>query len=102
MIEHPLFGNLIESEALLPMRTFAANAVRLQRSAACGVEEAGRAVGRQILMVKAQMSENSVPHSTTLQAGAGALGLVRGGALFLSQRRQLVAPPPATRCPQAM
>jgi hypothetical protein len=53
MIEHPLFGNLIESEALLPMRTFAANAVRLQRSAACGVEEAGRAVGRQILMVKA-------------------------------------------------
>ena len=54
------------------------------------VEEAGRAVGRQILVVKAA-NEREFPaaFATIVQAGAGAL-LVRGGPFFLSRRRQLV------------
>jgi putative ABC transport system substrate-binding protein len=55
------------------------------------VEAAGRAIGRQILMVKAASErEFNAAFATIVQAGAGAL-LFGGGPLFLSQRRQLVA-----------
>ena len=54
-------------------------------------EEAGRAIGRQILIVKATSErEFNAAFATIVQAGAGAL-LVGGGPFFLSQRRQLVA-----------
>ena len=54
------------------------------------VEEAGRAIGRQIMIVKAANErEFGAAFATIVQAGAGAL-LVRGGPFFLSQRRQLV------------
>jgi putative ABC transport system substrate-binding protein len=54
-------------------------------------EEAGRAIGRQILIVKAASErEFDAAFGTIVQAGAGAL-LVRGGPVFLNQRRQLVA-----------
>jgi ABC-type uncharacterized transport system substrate-binding protein len=54
------------------------------------VEEAGRAIGRQIMIVKvANEREFGAAFATIVQAGAGAL-LVRGGPFFLSQRRQLV------------
>ena len=50
-----------------------------------------RAIGRQILIVKAASErEFDAAFATIVQAGAGAL-LVGGGPLFLSQRRQLVA-----------
>src|SRR5262245_55004976 len=55
------------------------------------IEAAGRAIGRQVLVVKAASGRelnNAV--ATVVQARAGAL-LVRGGALFFSRRRQLVA-----------
>jgi putative ABC transport system substrate-binding protein len=55
------------------------------------VEAAGRAIGRQILIVKAGSErEFNAAFATIMQAGAGAL-LVLGGPVFLSQRRQLVA-----------
>ena len=55
------------------------------------VEAAGRAIGRQILIVKAASErEFNAAFATIVQAGAGAL-LVRGGPVFLNQRRQLVA-----------
>jgi putative ABC transport system substrate-binding protein len=54
-----------------------------------GVEAAGRAIGRQILFVKAA-SEFSSAFAKMLQVGAGAL-LVGGGQAYVSQRRQLVA-----------
>ena len=54
-------------------------------------EEAGRVIGRQILIVKATSErEFNAAFATIVQAGAGAL-LVGGGPFFLSQRRQLVA-----------
>jgi putative ABC transport system substrate-binding protein len=56
-----------------------------------GVEEAGRAIGRQILIVKAASElEFNAAFRTIVHAGAGGL-LVAGGPVFLSQRRQLVA-----------
>ena len=55
------------------------------------VEAAGRAIGRQILLVKAaREGEFNAAFATMVQAGAGAL-LVGGGQAYLSQRRQLVA-----------
>ena len=55
------------------------------------MEEAGRAIGRQILIVKAASErEFNAAFATIVQAGAGAL-LVLGGPFFLGQRRQLVA-----------
>jgi ABC-type uncharacterized transport system substrate-binding protein len=54
-------------------------------------EEAGRAIGRQILIVKtANERDFHAAFATIVQAGAGAL-FVGGGPSFLSQRRQLVA-----------
>ena len=54
-------------------------------------EEAGRAIGRQVLIVKAASErEFNAAFATIVQAGAGAL-LVGGGAVFSNQRRQLVA-----------
>jgi ABC-type uncharacterized transport system substrate-binding protein len=55
------------------------------------VEEAGQAIGRRILIVKAANErEFGAAFASMSQAGAGGL-LVRGGPFFLSQRRQLVA-----------
>ena len=55
------------------------------------IEAAGRAVRRQILVVKAGSErELNGLFSTMVQAGARAL-LVRGSPLFLTRRRQLVA-----------
>jgi putative ABC transport system substrate-binding protein len=55
------------------------------------MEQAGRAVGRQVLIVKAASErEFNAAFATIVQAGAGAL-LVGGGPLFVGQRRQLVA-----------
>jgi putative ABC transport system substrate-binding protein len=54
-------------------------------------EAAGRAIGRQTLIVKAANErEFNAAFATIAQVGAGAL-LVGGGAAFLNQRRQLVA-----------
>jgi putative tryptophan/tyrosine transport system substrate-binding protein len=55
------------------------------------IEAAGRAIERKILVVKAanEREFNSL-FATMVRAGAGAL-LVRGGPLFLTRRRQLVA-----------
>jgi putative ABC transport system substrate-binding protein len=54
-------------------------------------EEAGRAIGRQILIVKCTNEhEFNAAFTTIVQAGAGAL-LVGSGAFFSSQRRQMVA-----------
>ncbi len=55
------------------------------------LEAAGRAIGRQILFVKAAGERDfNAAFATMVQAGAGAL-LVGGGPVYLSQRRQLVA-----------
>ena len=55
------------------------------------IEAAGRAIGRQILVVKAASErEFNASFATILRASAGAL-LVRGSPLFLTRRRQLVA-----------
>jgi putative ABC transport system substrate-binding protein len=55
------------------------------------IESAGRAIGRQILIVKAASErELNAAFATVVQARAGAL-LVRGSPLFLTRRRQLVA-----------
>ena len=55
------------------------------------IEAAGRAIGRQILVVKVDSErEFNASFATILRAGAGAL-LVRPSPLFLTQRRQLVA-----------
>jgi putative ABC transport system substrate-binding protein len=55
------------------------------------VEEAGQAIGRRILILKAANErEFGAAFASMSQAGAGGL-LVRGGPFFLSQRRQLVA-----------
>ena len=55
------------------------------------LEAAGRAIGRQILVVKAaRETEFNVAFATVVQGGAGAL-LVRGGPIFHNRRRQLVA-----------
>ena len=55
------------------------------------VEEAGRAIGRQILVVSASSErEFHAAFAKIVQAGAGGL-LIGGGPFFLSQRRQLVA-----------
>ncbi len=55
------------------------------------VEAAGRAIGRPILLVKAESErEFHAAFATMVQGGAGAL-LVGGGGAYLSQRRQLVA-----------
>jgi putative tryptophan/tyrosine transport system substrate-binding protein len=55
------------------------------------LEAAVRALGRQILVVRAASDhEFNAAFATVVQAGAGAL-LVRGSPLFLSRRRQLVA-----------
>ena len=54
-------------------------------------EAAGRAIGRQILIVKAASErEFNAAFATIVQAGAGAL-FVTGGPVFLNHRRQLVA-----------
>jgi putative ABC transport system substrate-binding protein len=54
-------------------------------------EEAGRAIGRQMPIVKvANEGEINSGFATVMQAGAGAL-LVGSGSFFLSHRRQLVA-----------
>jgi putative ABC transport system substrate-binding protein len=53
-------------------------------------EEAGRVIGRRILIVKAAgEAEFNTAFATIVQAGVGAL-LVRGGPVFLTRRRQLV------------
>ena len=53
-------------------------------------EEAGRTIGRKILIVKAAgEAEFNAAFATIVQAGAGAL-LVRGGPVFLNRRRLLV------------
>jgi ABC-type uncharacterized transport system substrate-binding protein len=55
------------------------------------VEAAGRAIGRPILLVRAESErEFHAAFATMVQGGAGAL-LVGGGGAYLSQRRQLVA-----------
>jgi putative ABC transport system substrate-binding protein len=55
------------------------------------IESAGRAIGRQILIVKAASErELNAAFATVVQARASAL-LVRGSPLFLTRRRQLVA-----------
>jgi putative tryptophan/tyrosine transport system substrate-binding protein len=55
------------------------------------MESAGRAIGRQILIVKAASErELNAAFATVVQARAGAL-LVRGSPLFLTRRRQPVA-----------
>jgi putative tryptophan/tyrosine transport system substrate-binding protein len=55
------------------------------------IESAGRAIGRQILIVKAASErELNAAFATVVQARADAL-LVRGSPLFLTRRRQLVA-----------
>jgi putative tryptophan/tyrosine transport system substrate-binding protein len=55
------------------------------------VETAARALGRQILIVKAgSESEFDAAFATMVQAGAGAL-FVGAGAFYTSRRRQLVA-----------
>ena len=55
------------------------------------LEEAGRAIGRQILMVNAAHErEFNAAFATIVQAGAGGL-LIGASPFFLSQRRQLVA-----------
>jgi putative ABC transport system substrate-binding protein len=55
------------------------------------IEAAGRAIGRQILIVKAASErELNAAFATIVEARAGVL-LVRGSPLFLSRRRQLVA-----------
>ena len=55
------------------------------------LEAAGRAIGRQILVVKAaRETEFNAVFARVAQAGAGAL-LVRGGPIFHNRRRQLVA-----------
>jgi putative ABC transport system substrate-binding protein len=55
------------------------------------VEVAGRAIGRQILIVKAANErEFNAAFASIVHAKAGAL-LVRGGPVFLTQRRQLTA-----------
>jgi putative tryptophan/tyrosine transport system substrate-binding protein len=54
-------------------------------------EAAARAIGRQILIVKASSEhELNAAFATILQAGAGAL-LVGGSPVFINRRRQLVA-----------
>jgi putative ABC transport system substrate-binding protein len=54
-------------------------------------EAAGRAIGRQMLIVKvATEGEINAAFATVIQSGAGAL-LVGSGSFFLSHRRQLVA-----------
>jgi putative tryptophan/tyrosine transport system substrate-binding protein len=54
-------------------------------------EEAGRAMGKEILIVKtANEGEFTAAFATIIKAGVGAL-LVGGGPVFLSQRRHLVA-----------
>ena len=63
-------------------------------------EAAGRAIGRQILIVKAASErEFDAAFATLVQAGAGAL-LVLGSPTFLARRRQLVALAAAMRCPR--
>jgi ABC-type uncharacterized transport system substrate-binding protein len=53
-------------------------------------EAAGRAIGRQILIVKAASEhEFNAAFATLVQAGAGAL-LIHGSPAFLARRRQLV------------
>ena len=53
-------------------------------------EEAGRVIGRRVLIVKAAgEAEFTAAFATIVQAGAGAL-LVRGGPVFLNRRRLLV------------
>jgi putative ABC transport system substrate-binding protein len=55
------------------------------------LEAAGRAIGRQILVVKAaRETEFNAAFATVVQGGAGAL-LVRGGPILHNRRRQLVA-----------
>jgi putative ABC transport system substrate-binding protein len=55
------------------------------------IEAAGRAIGRQILVVKVGSErEFNASFAMILRAGAGAL-LVRPSPLFLTRRRQLVA-----------
>jgi putative tryptophan/tyrosine transport system substrate-binding protein len=55
------------------------------------IETAGRAIGREILIVKAASErELNAAFGTVVQAGARAL-LVRGSPLFNTRRRQLVA-----------
>jgi putative ABC transport system substrate-binding protein len=55
------------------------------------LEEAGRAIGRQILMVNAANErEIHVAFAKVVQAGAGGL-LIGSSAFFISQRRQIVA-----------
>jgi len=54
------------------------------------IEAAGRAIGREILVVKATEQELNAAFATVAQRGAGAL-LVRGGPLFFTRRRQIVA-----------
>ena len=53
-------------------------------------EAAGRAIGREILVVKAESErEFDAAFATIVQAGAGAL-LIGGSPVFISRRRQLV------------
>jgi putative ABC transport system substrate-binding protein len=55
------------------------------------IEAAGRAIGRQILIVKVGSErEFNASFATIVRAGASAL-LLRAGPLFLTRRRQLVA-----------
>src|SRR5262249_47353297 len=54
-------------------------------------EAAGRAIGRQVVVVKAASEVDfTAAFSTIIKAGAGAL-LVGGGPFYLSKRRELAA-----------
>ena len=63
-------------------------------------EAAGRAIGRQILIVKAASErEFDAALATLVQAGAGAL-LIHGSPTFLARRRQLVVLATRHGCPR--
>jgi putative ABC transport system substrate-binding protein len=84
-----LLHELVPEAAMIAV-LFDPNAPEVELQAR-SVEEAGRAIGRQIRIVKAASErEFNAAFATIVQVGAGAL-LVGGGPFFNSQRRQLVA-----------
>jgi ABC-type uncharacterized transport system substrate-binding protein len=55
-----------------------------------GLEDGARAIGRRILVMKAEQERDFRPAFETMREAAASALLVRGGPFFLSQRRQLV------------
>jgi putative ABC transport system substrate-binding protein len=83
---HELVPEALRSIAVLMDSTAPALEAQLR-----GMEAAARALGRQILIVKAGTeSEINAAFATMVQAGAGAL-FVAAGSFYVSRRRQLVA-----------